>query len=37
MDSVGATTKDTKSTKMDFDELPNRMIDCAIAVLACPS
>ena len=32
MDSVGATTKDTKGTKMEFDERPNRMIGCAIAV-----
>ncbi len=27
-----ATTKDTKVTKMEFDELSNRMIGCAIAV-----
>jgi hypothetical protein len=30
--SVGATTKDTKSTKMEFDQLSNRMIGCAIEV-----
>ena len=27
-----ATTKDTKSTKMDFDELSHRVIGCAIEV-----
>ena len=27
-----ATTKDTKSTKMEFDELSNRVIGCAIEV-----
>jgi hypothetical protein len=32
LDSVEVTTKDTKGTKMEFDELPNRMIGCAIAV-----
>jgi len=32
LDSVGTTTKDTKITKMEFDELSNRMIGCAIAV-----
>jgi GxxExxY protein len=29
---VKATTKDTKSTKMEFDELSNRVIGCAIEV-----
>ena len=32
LDSVGTTTKDTKVTKMEFDELSNRMSGCAIAV-----
>jgi len=27
------TTKDTKSTKEEFDELANRVIGCAIEVL----
>jgi hypothetical protein len=29
---VGSTTKDTKSTKMEFDAIPNRVIGCAIEV-----
>jgi len=29
---VKQTTKDTKSTKMEFDDLSNRVIGCAIEV-----
>ena len=31
-DSVGATTKDTKGTKMEFYELSNRRVGGAIAI-----
>ena len=32
IDGKTATTKDTKSTKREFDELSNRVIGCAIEV-----
>lgn len=30
------TTKDTKSTKVEFDELPNRVIGCAVDIYRYP-